>query len=269
MPVGFVLNDVQYYYVTDLSGNVKGITDANGELVASYEYDEWGKLLALTPAEDGNEEQIAVATKNPLRYRGYYYDNETGLYYLQSRYYDSDICRFINADIHEIVNVTKDVNVGINLFAYCNNNPINSRDINGHFYLLTVAGVSISAVSVAIIVAVFSFAILYAISPTFRSAVDDVVYMLANKAITAVKSFAATISAIVKVAKNSRKYNSNEVHHIVAKGDRRAKDSRNILNQCGISVNDRCNLVSIRKTLHKHIHTNEYHKKNIFRIAWR
>lgn len=216
----------------------------------------YNKAMQTVSSTDENGETTKYTYDSRYRVK-----TETGYYYLQSRYYDSNICRFINADIHEIVNVTKDVNVGINLFAYCNNNPINSRDINGHFYLLTVAGVSISAVSVAIIVAVFSFAILYAISPTFRSAVDDVVYMLANKAITAVKSFAATISAIVKVAKNSRKYNSNEVHHIVAKGDRRAKGSRNILNQCGISVNDRCNLVSIRKALHKHIHTNEYHKK--------
>ena len=74
MPVGFVLNDVQYYYVTDLSGNVKGITDANGKLVASYEYDEWGKVLTA---------DTDIAKQNPIRYRGYYYDNETGLYYLQ------------------------------------------------------------------------------------------------------------------------------------------------------------------------------------------
>ena len=121
MPVGFLLNDVQYYYVADLSGNVKGITDANGELVVSYEYDEWGKLIALTPAEDGNEEQIAVATKNPLRYRGYYYDNETGLYYLQSRYYSPDLCRFISPDDFDMSSVYNS-----NLFNYCGNDPVNN-----------------------------------------------------------------------------------------------------------------------------------------------
>ena len=143
MPVGFLLNDVQYYYVTDLSGNVKGITDANGELVASYEYDEWGKLLALTPAQDGNEEQIAVATKNPLRYRGYYYDNETGLYYLQSRYYDSNIRRFINSDNTKVAQSCKDYIYGKNLFAYCSNNPINETDNNGNvFFSIIVKSLS-------------------------------------------------------------------------------------------------------------------------------
>lgn len=143
MPVGFLLNDVQYYYVTDLSGNVKGITDANGELVASYEYDEWGKLLALTPAEDGNEEQIAVATKNPLRYRGYYYDNETGLYYLQSRYYSPDLCRFISPDDFEYINNSSVLY--LNAYAYCYNNAVSLSDAEGTTPQLAMNVADISA----------------------------------------------------------------------------------------------------------------------------
>ena len=143
LPVGFVLNDVQYYYVTDLSGNVKGITDANGELVASYEYDEWGKLLALTPAEDGNEEQIAVATKNPLRYRGYYYDNETGLYYLQSRYYSPDLCRFISPDDFEYINNSS--TLYLNAYAYCYNNAVSLSDAEGTTPQLAMNVADISA----------------------------------------------------------------------------------------------------------------------------
>ncbi len=143
MPVGFILNDVQYYYVTDLSGNVKGITDANGELVASYEYDEWGKLLALTPAEDGNEEQIAVATKNPLRYRGYYYDNETGLYYLQSRYYSPDLCRFISPDDFDYINNSS--TLYLNAYAYCYNNAVSLSDAEGTTPQLAMNVADISA----------------------------------------------------------------------------------------------------------------------------
>lgn len=143
VPVGFLLNDVQYYYVTDLSGNVKGITDANGELVASYEYDEWGKLLALTPAEDGNEEQIAVATKNPLRYRGYYYDNETGLYYLQSRYYSPDLCRFISPDDFEYINNSSVLY--LNAYAYCYNNAVSLSDAEGTTPQLAMNVADISA----------------------------------------------------------------------------------------------------------------------------
>ena len=143
MPVGFVLNDVQYYYVTDLSGNIKGITDANGKLVASYKYDEWGKLLALTPAEDGNEEQIAVATKNPLRYRGYYYDNETGLYYLQSRYYSPDLCRFISPDDFDYINNSS--MLYLNAYAYCYNNAVSLSDAEGTTPQLAMNVADISA----------------------------------------------------------------------------------------------------------------------------
>ena len=250
-PLGFVLNGTQYFYITNQMGDVLAITDTNGDIVANYEYDAWGKVLTA---------DTDIAKQNPIRYRGYYYDNETGYYYLQSRYYDSNICRFINADLHEIVNVTKDICTGINLFSYCNNNPINNSDPDAHFTLVVVAGVSISAGAVAAIVAVFSFAFLYATNSTFRNAVNSIVYMLANKTITAVKSFASVLSSVVRVAKNSRKYNSNEKHHIVAQKDSRASGSRNIINQYGISVNDSCNLVSIRKTLHKHLHTTAYHK---------
>ena len=126
-----------------MSGNVKGITDANGELVASYEYDEWGKLLALTPAEDGNEEQIAVATKNPLRYRGYYYDNETGLYYLQSRYYSPDLCRFISPDDFEYINNSS--TLYLNAYAYCYNNAVSLSDAEGTTPQLAMNVADISA----------------------------------------------------------------------------------------------------------------------------
>lgn len=67
-------------------GDVLAITDTNGDIVSNYEYDAWGKVLTA---------DTDIAKQNPLRYRGYYYDNETCYYYLQSRYYDSNICRFI------------------------------------------------------------------------------------------------------------------------------------------------------------------------------
>lgn len=104
-------------------GDVLAITNTDGNVVGNYEYDAWGKVLTA---------DTDIAKQNPLRYRGYYYDTETGYYYLQSRYYDSDICRFINSDIPEIVSITKDKSVETNLFAYCNNSPTNNRDLDGH-----------------------------------------------------------------------------------------------------------------------------------------
>lgn len=123
--------------------DVLAITDTEGSIVGNYEYDAWGKLLALTPAEDGNEEQIAVATKNPLRYRGYYYDNETGLYYLQSRYYSPDLCRFISPDDFEYINNSS--TLYLNAYAYCYNNAVSLSDAEGTTPQLAMNVADISA----------------------------------------------------------------------------------------------------------------------------
>ena len=128
-PIGFVYNDVQYLYITNLSGDIVGITDANGNLTAQYSYDEWGKLLSIKTAEAGNEEQQAIAEINPLRYRGYYYDTETGLYYLQSRYYSPELCRFISADDFSYVDTASKLNA--NAYIYCWNSPVAFDDKEG------------------------------------------------------------------------------------------------------------------------------------------
>ena len=118
-PLGFVLNGTQYFYITNQMNDVLAITDTNGDIVGNYEYDAWGKVLTA---------DTDLAKQNPLRYRGYYYDNETGYYYLQSRYYDSNICRFINADEYQISQNSKNIIYGNNVFLYCYNSPINKND---------------------------------------------------------------------------------------------------------------------------------------------
>ena len=100
-------------------GDITGIVDASGNLVAEYEYDPWGAVVSVTGSN------TALANANPFRYRSYYYDSDTGMYYLQSRYYDPEICRFINADRANYLENTK------NLFLYCSNNPILFLDRNG------------------------------------------------------------------------------------------------------------------------------------------
>ena len=103
------------------------ITDAQGNELAEYEYDEWGKLI-LTRADNKSNESIANI--NPLRYRGYYYDTETGYYYLQSRYYDPGLGRFISADDFSYIDASE--KSSINAYAYCANNPVNFVDPSGH-----------------------------------------------------------------------------------------------------------------------------------------
>lgn len=129
-PVGFILDNNQYYYITNIKGDIVGITDENGDLIASYTYDEWGKLLDIETAQAENETQYEIALLNPFRYRGYYYDEETGMYYLQSRYYDPDLCRFISADSFDYVKADNPLTV--NAYIYCINNPLNYSDSTGH-----------------------------------------------------------------------------------------------------------------------------------------
>ena len=110
---------VTYYYLTNLQGDVTGILDSSGNTVAAYTYNAWGNILSTTGT---------LADVNPLRYRGYYYDSETGLYYLKSRYYDPEVGRFINADSYAS---TGQGIIGCNMFAYCLNNPIQYSDDEG------------------------------------------------------------------------------------------------------------------------------------------
>ena len=127
-PLGFVLNGIQYFYITNQMGDILAITDTDGNVVGNYEYDAWGKVLTA---------DTDIAKQNPIRYRGYYYDNETGYYYLQSRYYDSNICRFINTDDYGYIN--KMAISGYDLFSYCSNDSINNFDIGGNTTEYTVA----------------------------------------------------------------------------------------------------------------------------------
>ena len=108
-----------YYYILNLQGDVVQIIDANGVMQAEYVYSPWGEIISA----EGDLAEI-----NPLRYRGYYYDSETGFYYLQSRYYDPENHRFINADTAAS---TGQGFIGTNMFAYCLNIPNAARDTNG------------------------------------------------------------------------------------------------------------------------------------------
>ena len=122
--IAFKYNGTMYYYVYNLQGDVTHIIDASKNIVDTYQYDAWGKILNLGALSE-------VGNANPFRYRGYYYDNESGLYYLNSRYYNAEWGRFINAD-NAIADIGGDIR-GYNLFAYCMNNPVNLSDESGNW----------------------------------------------------------------------------------------------------------------------------------------
>ena len=122
-PLAMKYNGKVYYYVLNAQGDVVRIVDGSRNVVASYSYDPWGKLLSSSGT---------LANVNPLRYRGYYYDSETGFYYLQSRYYDPEIGRFINADSYASTDATGLLST--NMFAYCENNPVMRVDPTGELF---------------------------------------------------------------------------------------------------------------------------------------
>ena len=116
-------NGTMYYYIKDLQGDITEIVDKDGKAVAEYAYDAWGNMLTE------NNGTLTVGKLNPFRYRSYVYDEETGLYYLQSRYYDTLTGRFLNADVY--CDTESGTPLSTNMFAYCENNAINKSDDEG------------------------------------------------------------------------------------------------------------------------------------------
>ena len=145
-PFAMIYNDgstsTLYYYVLNAQGHVIALLNANGTLAASYNYGAWGNYSVHGADGKKTTDATFIGHINPLRYRGYYYDRETRLYYLQSRYYDFANCRFINADTF----ATTDANgfLSANVFAYCENNPIMRVDADGEIWNV-IAGAVIGA----------------------------------------------------------------------------------------------------------------------------
>ena len=119
----FSYNGTMYFYVKNLQGDVIRIIDLAGTEVASYVYDAWGNIK-------DTKGEPTIREINPIRYRGYVYDTETSLYYLQSRYYDPFTGRFLNADIY--CDTGTSTPLSTNMFAYCENNPISNADEGGY-----------------------------------------------------------------------------------------------------------------------------------------
>jgi RHS repeat-associated protein len=142
--IGFNITDDQYntynyFYIKNGEDDVIGIVDDNNALVCKYEYDTFGNILSICDGDGyiiNNSNHVAYL--NPIRYRSYYYDEETGLYYLNSRYYNPTWGRFLNAD--GVINGNEDL-IGYNLFQYTSNRYVGNADYDGKFVLsLTTAG---------------------------------------------------------------------------------------------------------------------------------
>ncbi len=133
-----------YYYIRDGLMCITGLVDANGTAVVNYFYDSWGRMLNITGSL-----AASLGKDNPYRYKGCYYDDETGMYYLKSRYYQPEICRFISADVY----IATELNMnGSNMYSYCKNNPVMLMDSDGSFAILAIAGAFLAEKATSMIV---------------------------------------------------------------------------------------------------------------------
>ena len=136
-PLSVSYNGTEYFYVKNAQGDVTGLVSSSGASVVTYTYDAWGNPLTTTGSL-----AATLGAQNPLRYRGYVYDTETGLYYLQSRYYNPTWGRFIGTDDVTVLAASLEkANWDKNLFAYCDNNPVSRRDAGGEFWHLVIGAV--------------------------------------------------------------------------------------------------------------------------------
>jgi RHS repeat-associated protein len=143
-PVAITEGNTRYFYVLNQQGDVVAIINGNGDFVVEYYYDAWGRLISTSGTMSST-----LGANNPLRYRGYVYDTETGLYYLQSRYYNPTWGRFINADDPGYMGVDGTPS-SYNLFAYCGNNPVNCADSAGNLAFFVVTALVGAAVGLGI-----------------------------------------------------------------------------------------------------------------------
>ncbi len=155
---GVKYNTTIYFYRKDAQGNIIALLDRYGRAMVNYVYDAWGNHKVVNASGVEITDANHIGNLNPFRYRSYYYDTEFKLYYLQTRYYDPEVGRFISQDGIEYAD-PETIN-GLNLYAYCGNNPIMNVDPTGHsflvFLLAALIGFGISFASSAASQAVFN-----------------------------------------------------------------------------------------------------------------
>ncbi|HBP25561.1 MAG TPA: hypothetical protein DD618_01215 [Acholeplasmatales bacterium] len=144
--VGFTYNGVAYVYLKNLQNDIIAIADVNGNILVKYYYDAFGNILLVNDTSG-----ISLGTKNPFRFKSYYYDEETQFYYLNSRYYDPFTGRFISADDASLLLGGED-----NLFRYCDNNPVSYSDPFGVFAIPAIVALAVTSAIINAIVQLVS-----------------------------------------------------------------------------------------------------------------
>jgi RHS repeat-associated protein len=269
----------EYFYLRNLQGDIYAILDSTGQVVIRYVYDAYGNILDETFVATGFQ---YLFDANPYTYRGYRADRETGWYYLQSRYYLSEIGRFLNVDIY---NVVSDDILRVNQFSYSINNPINFSDYCGTNCISFVdepienqtrcgkggggAGGLLILMGLGAKQLILWTAIATAVAMTrqFIYSLDDELLFIFLAAKLQLEALAQTI---VRAASKVKPRNSYELHHIVAQDSPLAIPAQTVLALSGININHPVNTVWIKYEYHKVMHSLEYYSVINFTIttAW-
>lgn len=253
VPLTMTYNGTVYYYITNLQGDVISLERADGGGGAQYAYDAWGNIVAMT----GH-----LAELNPLRYRGYVYDQETGFYYLNSRYYDPAVGRFISADVY--VSTGQNL-IGHNMFAYCANSPVLNTDQMGS------EPISISLLSGIAVIAVVTIVTLDLINrlakkaaPALNAVVNDAKVAFAHTS----KECRAYAKTVKETIAQNRKNSEPRIHHIVPTGtfsNRGELVRQNVAEMQRILIDakidpetDPINQMIVSQGFHATLHTNMY-----------
>jgi RHS repeat-associated protein len=243
-------NGNEYFYITNMQGDIIELVDINGNSVVKYNYDAWGNIIYKSGG--------SLADINPYRYRGYRYDIETGWYYLQSRYYNPEIGRFISSD--GLVGEIGDP-VGHNMYSYCGNNPVMYTDSTGYWFGFD--DVFTGPIDELIVLAALALAAAVGI-PGASDALGDLTSAIGDtisNIYDGIKAEKDKLSVLLAglVIKNLSSLGKNDWHHIVAQRDPRAALSRIMLARCNIDVNSIDNMVSVSRPMHWVMHTTGYH----------
>lgn len=142
--IGLMYNGSNYIFKKNLQNDIIGIYDSTNNLVARYEYDAWGNHKVYDQNGNLNTTSYFIGNVNPFRYRSYYFDRETNLYYCNTRYYNPDLCRWMSLDSLEYLD--EETLNGMNLYAYCNNDPVNCCDPNGNIPWGIIISIGVSLV---------------------------------------------------------------------------------------------------------------------------
>jgi len=263
--IGFELNGVPFFYMSNLQGDVVGILNENMEVIVEYRYDAWGNILEII-----GPEADTIGRINPIRYRGYRFDEISGLYIIGSRLYSPVLMRMINPDN----------NLGIignsishNLYAYALNNPV-SVSIDPFSFTLTktfIFGIVAIVLIWFLLASWYTMPMMTSFHSSFMAAINNLARTI-NDNIFAARSWGEQLMAQVRTAnevyRNAR--TPLQQHHIVAQTAQAAAMSRHIfLPHYNNNIHHWINMIPVRNSLHRRMHTDLYHTTvgNILALA--